>query len=85
MRAYKETNAYTELNLTVEAYKSLTKFNLHCCLCSLFCMTISTYIQYTGNLIHPVNQSASRDLSLHSSAQNKGWKLVGHLIKVGAL
>ena len=29
----------------------------------LYCMTISTYVQYTGNLIHPVDPSGSRDLA----------------------
>ena len=28
----------------------------------LYCVTISCYINYTNNLIHPVDQSASRDL-----------------------
>ena len=44
------------------SYVSLTKFTLLFMQFILYCMTISYYINYTNNLIHPVNQSASRDL-----------------------
>ena len=44
------------------SYVSLTKFTLLFMQFILYCMTISYYINYTNNLIHPVDQSASRAL-----------------------
>ena len=44
------------------SYMSLTRFILLFMQFILYCMTISYYINYTNNLIHPVDQSASHDL-----------------------
>ena len=44
------------------SYVSLTKFTLLFMQFIVYCMTISYCINYTNNLFHPVDQSASRDL-----------------------
>ena len=44
------------------SYVSLTKFTLLFMQFILYCMTISYYINYTNNLIYPVDRSTSRDL-----------------------
>ena len=46
----------------LSSYMSLTKFTLLFMQFILYCMTISYYINYTNNLIYPVDQSTSRDL-----------------------
>ena len=52
---------YTKENLTVHTYMSLTKFILLFMQFILYCMAITTYNIKTEDLIHPIDQSVSRD------------------------